>query len=119
MGLAFLPTDADDALKARTVVEQLAGEEGLAVLGWRVLPTEPEGLGKTALAAMPRIEQVFVAPAGGAIDTMALERRAYVLRKRVEHAVDGLYFPSLSAQDAGLQGHAHLRAAAPVLPRPA
>src|SRR5580698_9018873 len=49
VGLAFLPTDPDDALKARTVVEQLAGEEGLAVLGWRVLPIEPEGLGKTAL----------------------------------------------------------------------
>src|SRR5208282_4558808 len=26
-GLAFLPTDPDDALKARTVVEQLASEE--------------------------------------------------------------------------------------------
>ena len=29
VGLAFLPTDADDALKARTVVEQTAAEEGL------------------------------------------------------------------------------------------
>ena len=104
VGLAFLPTDPDDALKARTVLEQLAGEEGLAVLGWRVLPTEPEGLGKTALAAMPRIEQVFVAPAGGAIDTMALERRAYVLRKRVRARVDGLYFPSLSARTLVYKG---------------
>src|ERR1700683_964825 len=52
VGLAFLPTDPDDALKARTVVEQLAGEEGLAVLGWRVLPTEPGGLGKTGLGGL-------------------------------------------------------------------
>ncbi len=104
VGLAFLPTDPDDALKARAMVEQLAGEEGLAVLGWRVLPTEPEGLGKTALSAMPRMEQVFVGPAGAAVDTMALERRAFVLRKRAEHAVDGLYFPSLSARTLVYKG---------------
>ena len=106
VGGAFLPTDPDDAAKARTVVEQTAAEEGLAVLGWRVVPTEPEGLGKTALGAMPLIEQVFVAPAPGgpALDTMALERRAFVLRKRVEHAVDGLYFASLSARTVVYKG---------------
>ncbi len=119
VGLAFLPTDPDDAHKARTVVEQIAGEEGLAVLGWRVVQIEPDGLGTTARSAMPLIEQVFVAPAGttrpgtdtstGAdthtgADTMALERRAFVLRKRAEHAVDGLYFPSLSARTIVYKG---------------
>ena len=104
VGLAFLPTDPDDALKARTVVEQTAAEEGLSVLGWRTVPTEPEGLGKTALGAMPLIEQVFVAPAAPGVDTMALERRAFVLRKRAEHAVDGLYFPSLSARTIVYKG---------------
>ncbi len=104
VGLAFLPTDPDDALKARTVVEQTAAGEGLSVLGWRTVPTEPDGLGKTALGAMPRIEQVFVAPAAAGLDTMALERRAFVLRKRAEHAVDGLYFPSLSARTIVYKG---------------
>ncbi len=110
VGLTFLPVDDDDALKARSVVERLAAEEGLDVLGWRVVPTEPDGLGKTALGAMPRIEQVFVAPtpADGpdtvSPDTMVLERRAFVLRKRAEHAVDGLYFPSLSARTLVYKG---------------
>jgi glutamate synthase (NADPH/NADH) large chain len=104
VGLAFLPADADDAHKARTVVEQIAGEETLSVLGWRQLPIESEGLGKTALGAMPRIEQLFVAPAGAAVDTMTLERRAFVLRKRAEHAVDNLYFPSLSARTICYKG---------------
>ena len=104
VGLAFLPTDPDDALKARTVVEQIAVEERLAVLGWRTVPTEPAGLGKTALGAMPLIEQVFLAPAIPGMDTMALERRAFVLRKRAEHAVDGLYFPSLSARTIVYKG---------------
>ncbi len=108
VGLAFLPTDDDDAHKARSVVEHLAAEEGLAVLGWRVVPIEPDGLGATARGAMPRIEQVFVAPAGAGTgtgtDVMALERRAFVLRKRVEHAVDGVYFPSLSARTIVYKG---------------
>ncbi len=104
VGLAFLPVDADDAHKARSMVEQLAGEENLSVLGWRQLPIESEGLGRTALGAMPRIEQLFVAPADEAVDTMTLERRAFVLRKRAEHAVDNLYFPSLSARTVCYKG---------------
>ena len=52
-------------------------------------------------------------------DAMALERQAFVLRKRVEHAVDGLYFPSLSARTLVYKGMFTSAAAAPVLPRPA
>jgi glutamate synthase (NADPH/NADH) large chain len=106
VGLAFLPTDSDDKAKAKAVVEQLAGEEGLSVLGWRIVPIQPEGLGKTALGAMPPIEQLFVAESagGGFADVMALERKAFVLRKRAEHAVDGLYFPSLSARTLVYKG---------------
>jgi glutamate synthase (NADPH) large chain len=107
VGLAFLPNDADDAAKAKAVVEQLAAEEGLAVLGWRVVPIRPEGLGETALGAMPAIEQVFMSRAGeggDSGDVMALERRAFVLRKRAEHAVDGIYFPSLSARTLVYKG---------------
>ena len=35
---------------------------------------------------------------------MALERQAFVLRKRAEHTVDGLYFPSLSARTLVYKG---------------
>ena len=115
VGLVFLPTDPDDALKARTVVEHTATEEGLTVLGWRTVPTERRDLGQIAKGAMPLIQQLFVAPAGPGVDTMALERRAFVLRKRAEHAVDDLYFPSLSPAHR-LQRACSPRAAAAVLP---
>ena len=61
VGLAFLPGEPDDAAKAKKVVEILASEEGLAVLGWRPVPVVTEGLGETALGVMPIMEQLFVA----------------------------------------------------------
>jgi glutamate synthase (NADPH) large chain len=107
VGLAFLPSEGDDAAKAKKVIEALAVEEGLSVLGWRVMPVVTEGLGETALHAMPPMEQLFVVPAEGtasAGDPLALERKAFVLRKRAEHAVDGLYFPSLSSRTIVYKG---------------
>ncbi|HEX4081319.1 MAG TPA: glutamate synthase large subunit [Acidimicrobiales bacterium] len=121
-GLAFLPRDTDDAAKARTQVEAIAHEEGLAVLGWRELPVDATTIGATAKRAQPRIEQLFVARAAGgraaggraagqertiggaADDGLALERLAFVVRKRVEHAVDGVYFPSLSTRTIVYKG---------------
>jgi glutamate synthase (NADPH/NADH) large chain len=105
VGLAFLPPEGDDAAKAKKVVEALAAEEGLSVLGWRVMPIVTEGLGETALNAMPPMEQLFVASTTPGADTeLALERKAFVLRKRAEHAVDGLYFPSLSSRTIVYKG---------------
>src|ERR1700689_2319820 len=52
VGLVFLPTDPDDAAKARTVVEHTAAEEGLTVLGWRTVPTEDGALGHTPKSEM-------------------------------------------------------------------
>jgi glutamate synthase (NADPH) large chain len=106
VGLAFLPREKDDADKAKKLIEALAAEEGLSVLGWRVMPIDAEGLGETALGAMPALEQLFVVPVEGteSSDPLDLERRAFVLRKRAEHAVDGLYFPSLSSRTIVYKG---------------
>ncbi|ANY09758.1 glutamate synthase large subunit [Pseudonocardia sp. HH130630-07] len=102
VGIAMLPQDPAAAERAVEAVTELAAEENLTVLGWRDLPTDPDAadLGPTALAAMPIFRQLFVggaelatgadAPAG--ID---LERRAFCLRKRIEHGYD-TYFASLS-----------------------
>jgi glutamate synthase (NADPH/NADH) large chain len=105
-GVAFLPRQADDAAKARHQVAALAAEEGLAVLGWREVPVDDSTLGETARRAQPRIEQVFVAPEPGRrVDgALALDRLCFVLRKRVEHTVEGLYFASLSARTVVYKG---------------
>src|SRR5580704_14468861 len=53
-GIAFLPVEADRAADAARAVDRLAATEGLAVLGWRDVPTDPSALGAGALATMPR-----------------------------------------------------------------
>jgi glutamate synthase (NADPH/NADH) large chain len=98
-GLAFLPRHAAAASAARSTVERLGREEGLAVLGWRDLPVVLDLAGRNARDVAPDFSQAFI---GWAPDvagtTMELERRLFVLRKRAEHEVAGLYFCSLSAR---------------------
>ncbi|HET8582924.1 MAG TPA: glutamate synthase large subunit, partial [Jatrophihabitans sp.] len=107
VGNAFLPTGAEQAATEIALVEATAAEEGLTVLGWRDVPTEPGSLGPTARSVMPRIRQLFVTGPDGehGID---LDRRAYALRKvaerRAREARIELYFPSLSARTLVYKG---------------
>ncbi|NUR60630.1 MAG: glutamate synthase large subunit [Catenulispora sp.] len=102
VGLAFLPVNDDQARAAEAAVEAIAAEEDLAVLGWRDLPTDPEGLGKGALSVMPRFRQLFVTGTGGQ-SGIELDRLAFALRKRAERDT-GVYFPSLSSRTLVYKG---------------
>ena len=97
-GIAFIAQGAE----VRTQITKLADEEGLTVLGWRELPINSSALGKTALSVMPRFEQLFVAGKKNE-SGIILDRLAFALRKRAEHALD-LYFPSLSSQTIVYKG---------------
>ncbi|MFZ4077825.1 MAG: glutamate synthase large subunit [Microbacteriaceae bacterium] len=103
VGNVFLPTDVDRRASAKKVVESIATEEGLTVLGWRLVPTAPQVLGDLARKAMPQIEQLFVAPSVGKVHGIDLDRRAYRLRKRAERDVE-VYFPSLSSRTLVYKG---------------
>ncbi|MFJ5225971.1 glutamate synthase large subunit [Streptomyces sp. NPDC088400] len=99
VGIGFLP--ADDATAAVSRIETIAAEEGLTVLGWREVPVAPELLGATARSTMPAFRQLFVAD--GTSTGIALDRKAFVLRKRAEREA-GVYFPSLSARTIVYKG---------------
>jgi len=109
VGMAFLPADEADTEKAIDIIERIAEEEGLAVLGWRPLPVDAEaaGVGPTALSVMPSFEQLFVASASG-VSGDGLERQVFCLRKRAERetadAGVGTYFPSLSSRTLVYKG---------------
>ncbi|WP_370619295.1 glutamate synthase large subunit [Mumia sp. Pv 4-285] len=103
VGTAFLPVDHAAAATARTAIEELAAQEGLAVLGWRDVPTNPGVLGSMARGAMPSFVQLFVADCEGSRSGIDLDRVTFALRKRAEHELD-VYFPSLSARTLGYKG---------------
>ncbi|MFJ7127110.1 glutamate synthase large subunit [Streptomyces sp. NPDC098101] len=99
VGIAFLPEDGIDAAVAK--IEGIAAEEGLNVLGWREVPVAPELLGASARSTMPVFRQLFVAD--GQNTGIALDRKAFVLRKRAEREA-ATYFPSLSARTLVYKG---------------
>ena len=101
VGIAFLPSEAQDAADAVSRIETMAAEEGLDVLGWRVVPVAPQLLGNGARATMPAFSQLFVAD--GRNTGLALDRKAFALRKRAEREA-GVYFPSLSARTIVYKG---------------
>ncbi|MHB8670991.1 MAG: glutamate synthase large subunit [Acidimicrobiales bacterium] len=100
-GMAFLPADAAGTRRAAEAIEKVVASEGLTVLGWRDVPTDDSMLGATARGVQPRFRHVFIGSGAGAaapLSGMDLERRVFVVRKRVEHEIDGVYFPSLSCR---------------------
>jgi glutamate synthase (NADPH/NADH) large chain len=102
-GIVFLPTEAADASRCRAAIARIATEESLRLCTWRALPVDASALGATALGAMPRFEQVFVAGTDE-VTGIDLERRLFALRKRIEHDVVGVYLPSLSGRTIVYKG---------------
>jgi glutamate synthase domain-containing protein 1 len=111
VGMVFLPVDPHDRLLCEGIIEKIAREEGLSVLGWRDTPINGNMIGRLARNSQPYIEQIFIKGAPG-MDQDALERKLYVVRKRVEWAVaetdlkekEFFYIPSLSARTIVYKG---------------
>ncbi|MBN9606972.1 MAG: glutamate synthase large subunit [Actinomycetales bacterium] len=107
VGMAFLPVDRTEREAEKAGIARIAEEEGLTVLGWREVPTDPTHLGNLARDAAPSFEQAFVTAtrAEGAtpIAGIALDRLTFRLRKRAEREL-GAYFPSLSARTVVYKG---------------
>src|SRR3989454_12014915 len=98
-GSVFLPRDAGLRAEIERRFEAIVVEEGQRVLGWRDVPTNDVELGPSAVAVEPFCRQGFIGRgeafgrADGADADMRFERKLYVIRKRLEHAVDGLALP--------------------------
>ena len=95
-GLAFLPRSESAVAASKSMVESIATDEGLTVLGWRPVPTDPTSVGMTARSVMPTFEQLFLSSPHGA-SGLELDRRVFAVRKRAERDAD-IYFPSLSSR---------------------
>ncbi len=111
VGMIFLPVDRQERILCEGILERIAREHGLTVLGWRDTPIDSNTIGRLARSTQPYIEQIFIRRAPG-MDTDALERKLYVVRKQAEAAVaqsdlkekDFFYVPSLSARTIVYKG---------------
>jgi glutamate synthase domain-containing protein 2/glutamate synthase domain-containing protein 1 len=111
VGMVFLPLERHQRLICEGVIERIAKEEGLTVLGWRDTPMGDNHIGRIARGSRPYIQQLFLQHALG-MGQDALERKLYVVRKRAEAEIaasdlrdkDSFYLPSLSTRTIVYKG---------------
>lgn len=106
VGMIFLPQNLEVAQKTKAIVEQIATEEKLTVLGWRVVPVRSDLLGVQARENQPQIEQVFLGSQEKSGDD--LERLLYVTRRRISKVATNIseefYVCSLSSRTIVYKG---------------
>ncbi len=100
-GLVFLPRDPAVRETVEAMLEEIVIDEGQLVLGWRDVPTDSSQVGPSAVAVAPVFKQFFVgrgpalhAPGNSLAGDADFERKLYVIRKRIEHAVDAANLPA-------------------------
>ncbi|MBI3680990.1 MAG: glutamate synthase large subunit [Acidobacteria bacterium] len=111
VGIVFLPVESNSRLRCEGILERVAREEGLEVLGWRDTPVHANAIGRLARSSQPYIEQIFLGRAPG-MPRDELERKLYVVRKRCECEIasldikegDFFYIPSMSTRTIVYKG---------------
>jgi len=86
-GLIFLPRNKKGYNFCKNLFSEIVHREGQYLLGWRNVPVNDSGIGRTARESEPLIEQVFIAKNPKIIDAIDFERKLYVIRKKIENAV--------------------------------
>jgi glutamate synthase (NADPH/NADH) large chain len=112
VGMLFLPRDATARAACEKIMAEKIVAEGQILLGWRDVPVDNSGLGKGVKKVEPVVRQIFIARGRNCPDEDAFERKLFVIRKTVEHAVNGLdklhgkgfYCPSMSSRTIVYKG---------------
>ena len=109
-GLVFLPKNKEkDAAACKEKFTQIITEEGLNFIEFRKVPVNNDCLGDISLSNEPDVQQVFITSRHEQDD---LERKLYVVRKRVEKEIrhsslpckDSFYICSLSTKTLVYKG---------------
>ncbi len=91
-GIVFMPLDEAEQARCMAIVDEEIAAEGQRLIGWRTLPTDPEGanIGVAARGAMPVFKQLIIGAGPDAsadtnqesFDQESFERKLYLIRKR-------------------------------------
>ena len=112
VGMLFLPRAAAARAACERIIADKIAAEGQTLLGWRDVPVDNSGLGESVKAVEPLVRQVFIARGAVCTDADHFERKLFVIRKTIEHAVRslpaeqglGFYIPSFSARTLVYKG---------------
>ncbi len=112
VGLVFLPPDVRERNLCEQQFEKIVREEGQRMLGWRTVPVDDSHCGPLARTNMPAIRQIFIGRGRQTPDQAALERKLFVIRKRIERWAresslndrEYFYLPSLSSRTLVYKG---------------
>tara|TARA_Y100001960_G_scaffold164905_1_gene173143 strand:+ start:3024 stop:7658 length:4635 start_codon:yes stop_codon:yes gene_type:complete len=83
VAMCFLPNDDHLNAVVRAELEKRSKDNGMAILGWREVPVDPNVIGLSARSIMPKIAQLFVS-APDDVNGDDFERRLYLSRKFAE-----------------------------------
>ncbi|MGD9763692.1 MAG: glutamate synthase large subunit [Candidatus Binatia bacterium] len=112
VGLVFLPPNVRERNYCEQTFAKVVREEGQRLLGWRTVPVDASRCGRLAQSNLPVIRQIFIGKGRRTADPVGLERKLYVIRKRVERAIresalndrEFFYVPSLSSRTLVYKG---------------
>jgi glutamate synthase (NADPH/NADH) large chain len=111
VGMLFLPNDPELRSLSEKQLDRIIEEEGQQLLGWRTVPVDDSKIGETGKSTQPCIRQVFIRSEEGITDSIAFDRKLYVIRKRTEKALreqlspeETFYFASLSTETIVYKG---------------
>ncbi len=104
VGVIFFPKELSLREECREIFNRSAEKLGLEVLVYRKVPTNPAGIGPTALSVEPEMEQVIVKCPDNISDPMDFERKLFILKKYSTHTIQnsvrqdeiGFYIATLS-----------------------
>lgn len=110
VGNLFLPQDAKNRAACEALINKIIVEEQQTLLGWRDVPVDNSNIAVAARDVEPCMRQVFVG--SSVTDQTTFERKCFVIRKRIEHAVSALnlqdnaafYVPSFSSRTIVYKG---------------
>jgi glutamate synthase domain-containing protein 2/glutamate synthase domain-containing protein 1/glutamate synthase domain-containing protein 3 len=88
VGMVFLPKDSVQRHMCERILERVARENGMKVLGWRDVPVDQRFVGDTPKAVEPRIRQVFLSFGDIFFNRKDFDRRLYLVRQRTENEIE-------------------------------
>jgi len=87
VGALFMPRDRDWRQVIRDIYSQVVKREGMTLIGWREVPTDNSTLGESVKPTEPVHLQVFIGRGKKIKSEAEFERRLYILRKSISHAI--------------------------------